>query len=89
MDAAAPDCLLIVYRCTRNDPGGGLFTSGAMTAYCTYLCASALKSEPEGRCTPGLRSNGEGLEITGFVVAIAVLAISTVGRSSLTLLNPS
>ena len=38
---------------------------------------SALNSEPEGRCTPKYSDTGEGLEITGFVVAIIVLAIST------------
>ena len=47
-----------------------------MTAYCTYLCMSALNSEPEGRCTPEFTQTSEGLEITGFIVAIVVLAVS-------------
>ena len=47
-----------------------------MAAYCTYLCMSALASEPEGRCTPEYTQTSEGLEVTGFVVAIIVLAVS-------------
>ena len=61
----------------HQDVRAGLFTSGAMAAYCTYLCASALSSEPEGRCTPERSQMNEGLEITGFIVAIMMLAVST------------
>uniref|UniRef100_A0A7S0SFW4 Serine incorporator n=1 Tax=Mantoniella antarctica TaxID=81844 RepID=A0A7S0SFW4_9CHLO len=88
--APVPDCafnitvitftilLAAVYSAVsmRGNVRAGLFTSGAMTAYCTYLCMSALASEPEGRCTPEYTRAGEGLEITGFIVAIVVLAVS-------------
>lgn len=47
---------------------GGVFTSGAVSAYCLYLCASAIVSDPH-------RSSGEPvwLQAVGFAIAMCAL----------------
>ena len=50
----------------------GLFTSGAVSAYCTYLCATAIGSDPS-------HSGGQPkwLQAVGFAIAVGALVYST------------
>lgn len=51
---------------------GGIFTSGAVSAYCTYLCATAIMSDPErGGTMP------RWLQAVGFAIALFALVYST------------
>ena len=46
-------CLgLTALSCSKIAPHGTLLTSAWVTAYCTFLCYSALASYPKGECNP-------------------------------------
>jgi hypothetical protein len=51
---------------------GGLFTSGAVSAYCVFLCATAILSDPSGAGAPP-----RWLQAVGFIIALGALLHST------------
>jgi hypothetical protein len=63
----------IIYTAVSLSPwrpqSAGLFTSGSIFVYCSYLCWGALSSQPAGDCVP---QNPASLpiQIIGFIIAI-------------------
>lgn len=55
---------------------GGIFTSGAVTAYCTYLCAVAIMSDP-GSSAQQVTHTPRWLQVLGFAIALFALVHST------------
>jgi len=53
---------------------GGIFTSGAVTAYCTYLCATAIMSDPG---SASVTQTPRWLQVVGFAIALFALVYST------------
>ena len=53
---------------------GGIFTSGAVTAYCTYLCAVAIMSDPS---SGSMSHTPRWLQAVGFAIALFALVYST------------
>ena len=54
---------------------GGIFTSGAVTAYCTYLCAVAIMSDPGS--SGAIAQTPRWLQAVGFAIALFALVYST------------
>ena len=69
-------CLgLTALSCSKIAPHGTLLTSAWVTAYCTFLCYSALASHPKGQCNP--MAGGSGLDIFIAVLFTAISMAST------------
>ena len=61
--------------CAQVAPHGTLLTSAMVTAYCTFLCYSALASYPKGECNP--MAGGGGWDVVLAVLFAAVSMAST------------
>jgi len=64
---------------------GALLTSGVVTAYCVYLCVSAVLSEPNKYCQALVLSDGQvnlPTLIIGMIIAILSIGYSTLNASS-------
>ena len=69
-------CLgLTALSCSKIAPHGTLLTSAWVTAYCTFLCYSALASHPKGQCNP--MAGGSGFDIFIAVLFTAISMAST------------
>jgi len=67
-------CLaLTAVSCSKIAPHGTLLTSAVVTAYCTFLCYSALSSFPHGTCNP---MNAADDTTTDLIVGLLVAAVS-------------
>eukprot|EP00326_Haptolina_ericina_P006902 CAMPEP_0181202122 /NCGR_PEP_ID=MMETSP1096-20121128/18669_1 /TAXON_ID=156174 ORGANISM="Chrysochromulina ericina, Strain CCMP281" /NCGR_SAMPLE_ID=MMETSP1096 /ASSEMBLY_ACC=CAM_ASM_000453 /LENGTH=474 /DNA_ID=CAMNT_0023292605 /DNA_START=81 /DNA_END=1505 /DNA_ORIENTATION=+ len=76
--------ILTVISCTKLAPHGTLLTSAVITCYTSYLCYSALASNPDKHCNPLAMGSMEssfdqtiGLLVAG--ISIAVTANSATG----------
>jgi len=79
--------ILTVIACSKLAPHGTLLTSGVVTLYASYLCYSALASNPDKDCNPLAEGSMEsasdltmGLLVAG--ISIAVTANSATGSKA-------
>jgi hypothetical protein len=69
--------ILTIISCTKIAPHGTILTSGVVTAYCTYLCFSALASHPDHSCNPFAARTSNS--VFDMLVGIGVASLSMVG----------
>ena len=68
---------LSAVSCSKIAPHGTLLTSAVVTIYCTFLCFSALSSNPNGDCNPVGNSDCSVFSlIVGMIVAGVSMASS-------------
>lgn len=70
----------VIYTAISISPwrpqSAGLFTSGAVFIYCTYLCWGALSSQPGSKCVP-VNATSLPIQILGFILAIVSVLFTT------------
>lgn len=70
---------LTIVSCTKIAPHGTLLTSAVVTAYCSYLCYSALASHPDQSCNPLIANNSNSW--SDMLVGLLVAAVSMAGTA--------
>ncbi|KAJ8448586.1 hypothetical protein Cgig2_012230 [Carnegiea gigantea] len=57
----------------------GLLSSGIMASYVVFLCWSAIRSEPVGRCSPQKETNGhhDWITVLSFLMGICAIVMAT------------